>query len=306
MKRCDRCLGRVRPGERFCDACVASNLRSQELRKKRAAQDPWGAIRNGEGKGINKTTLPLGAVVIRKHNGHESRFIKIRMDGESGRRWMPYAKWWWEKNRGPLPPGHLVLHKDGDPLNDDPKNLVAGSPGLKLVFAHQRDPAWSRAQHERAAAGCAEWNRQNGRANRDRNFIKNYWYPVVDNLGVILNVPFRKQKRLLACFGVDVSRYPANGRGKKAGSAMQRVLRSSPVRPVPARELGLRRFATYCLIEPVSKSCRGPMSMSAAQLIAQLERMGIWEISVKQARRDLKDRNSYAPRSENKLSIIRA
>ncbi len=297
MKRCDRCLGRVQGPGKICDACVASNLRILEARKKRPP-DPFGAIRNGEGKGIHKVTLPLGTVVIRRHNGHENRFVKIRMDGVSGRRWMPYAKWWWEKNRGPVPKGQLVIHKDGDTLNDDPGNLVLGGPGMKLALTHRRDPKWSRDQHQRAAAGCAEWNRKNGRQNRANNFLKNYWYPVVDNLGVLLNVPFRKRKRLLACFGGDVSRYPKNGHGKNPGSVVQRVLRSCPVRPVRSSELTLRRYATYALVDPVLGECRGPMSMSAAQLIAQLDRMGIWAPAEKYGRKDLKERNSYDKRSK--------
>lgn len=293
---CGRCLARGRLVGNLCGDCYKSEVRRAREKEKRDRKDPFGAIRNGEGKGIVKKTLPLLTIVIRRHNGHESRFIKTRMGGEAGRRWTPFARWWWEKNKGPVPPGHLVLHKDGDLLNDDPKNLLTGTSGMKLVLAHERDPQWSRAQHGRAAAGCAERNRKVGRVNRAANFLKNYWYPVVDDLGVILNVPFRKQKRMLACFGIDVSRYPANGHGKHRDSVVQRALRSCRIKPVRSRDLALRSYSTYCLIDPVSKDCRGPLSMSVGQLVSTLGRMDLWAIAEKQAKRDLKERNSYAPK----------
>lgn len=101
--------------------------------------DRYGAIRNGEGKGIPKVTLPLGTIVIRKANkgGGKVRMIKIRMDGPTGLRWINYARWWWEENRGLVPPGKLVLHADGRTLNDKPENLVLGGPADKVLLAHR-------------------------------------------------------------------------------------------------------------------------------------------------------------------------
>lgn len=161
---------------------------------------------------------------------------------------------------------------------------------MKLVLAHARNPEWSREQHGRAAAGCGEWNRKNGRINRGKNFLKSYWYPVVDDLGVILNVPFRKCKRLLASFGVDVSGYPRNGLGKHEGSVVQQAIRSCLVKPVKSAELSRRGYSTYCLLDPVSKNCCGPLSMPVEQLIRTLDRLGIWALAQKHGKRDLRDR----------------
>jgi hypothetical protein len=257
---------------------------------KKDSRDPFGAIRNGEGKGISKTTLPLFTVVIWKDGGRESRFIKIRMDGEPGRRWMPFARWWWEKNKGPVPAGHLVLHKDGDLLNDEPGNLMTGTPGMKLKLAHERDPEWSRDQHGRAAAGCAEKNRRRGRSHRFCNFLKKYWYPAVDSIGVILNVPFRRRKRVLACFGVDVSRYPRNGHGKKPGTQVQRALETCRVHPVKGSEFSSHQYSHYCVIDPNTREVRGPMSAAVREIVAHLERTGIWATAEKYGRKDLRER----------------
>lgn len=250
--------------------------------------DPYGAIENGQGKGIPKATLPLGTIVIRRRHGVRCRFVKVKMGGQAGRRWMHYAKWWWENHRGPVPPGKIVVHQDGDTMNDDPKNLMVGTPGLKLVLVHKRDPRWSKEQHRVAALQCARSNGARSRALRASRFLRDRWYPVVDEMSVILNIPFRKRKRLLVGFGVDVSGYPMNGRGKKASSGVQRALLSCPVRPTKTEDLSLRRYSTYCLIDPLSRTFRGPISARLDQVVAQLDRMGIWAPAMLAAKKGLK------------------
>lgn len=207
--------------------------------------DRYGAIRNGEGPGISKVTLPLGTIVIRKANkgGKKVRMIKIRMDGPTGLRFVNYSRWWWEKNRGPIPPGKLVLHKDGRSLNDRPGNLVLGGPADKLKIVHA-DPEWSRAQHERCGRATGEWNRFHGKLNRLGHILKLYWYPILDSAGIIFNVPFRKRKPLLAWFGIDVSAYPMNGSARK----FLEKLDASTIRPVRGLDLESPVLETYLRI----------------------------------------------------------
>lgn len=255
------------------------------------SKDPYGAVREAATRHCRKDKMPLGTVVIRMRNrgGIYCRYVKVKDTGPRGRRWIQYARWWWEKNKGPVPKGKIVIHVDGDSLNDAPKNLALGTPGTKLVLAHKRDPKWSRDQHRRAAAGCGEFNRRNGRNNRAKNLLKEYWYPVVDAMSVILNVPFRRRKRLFACFGACVKDYPANGRGSRRDSYLQRTLNSFSVRPVRGRDLAERRYTTYCVLDPNTKVYRGPMG-NIDQLVRQLERMGIWEAAQKQGKKDLSQR----------------
>lgn len=260
-----------------------------------APVDPYGAVRIAATRHCRKDRMPIGTVVIRRDTDpggrvRASRLVKIKEGGPPGRRWISYARWWWEKNRGPIPARMLVLHKDGDMLNDDPSNFILGTPGMKFIIAHKQDPAWSKDQHLRAAAGCAALNRRRGRLNRLKNFLKHYWYPVVESLSVILNIPFRRRKMLLGGFGVDVSRYPANGRGKNMGSVVQQALRSCSVKPVRGLELVLRRYGTFCLFDPATKKCVGPMSIPVDRLVKQLECMGIWSNAERQAKKDLSDR----------------
>ena len=256
--------------------------------------DPFGAVRNGNNR--IKRSQPIGTITIRKRKQasrtrtHWSRFIKVQLSGGPGDRWKLFARWWWEKNRGPVPSGQVVYHKDGDEMNDAPENLAVGTFGEKFVAAHARDPEMSRRNHEEIGRIRAEMNRQQGRINRTKNFIKGYWYPVVDEMSVILNVPFRRRKRLLGCFGVDVSLYPANGVGKHVGSEVQRALAAADVSAIKSHDLRQPEYRTYCLFDPESRSCRGPMSGSTSQMIAQLDRMGVWKYAEKQAQRDLEER----------------
>ena len=256
--------------------------------------DSFGAVRNGNNR--LKRSQPIGTITIRKRKQgnktrtHWSRFIKVQLDGRPADRWVLFARWWWEKNRGRIPPKHVIYHKDGDEMNDLPNNLAVGTFGEKFVAAHARDPEMSRDNRQVISKKLAEYNRMQGRINRMQNFVKGYWYPVVDEMSVILNVPFRRRKRLLACFGVDVSLYPANGTGTHAGSEVQRALATARVSTVRSQDLAQRKYMSYCLFEPDTRNFRGPMSGSTTQMIAQLDRMGIWKYAEKQAQRDLQER----------------
>lgn len=256
--------------------------------------DPYGAVRMAATKRCRKDPMPLGTVVIRCEiaNGRRryTRYVKVSLKGPEQKRWMQYSRWWWEKNRGPIPKGMLVLRKDGQTLNDSPDNLLLGTPGMKLVLAHKRDERWSKEQHARAAAGTAKDNRRRGQENRFWNFIKGYWYPVVDSVGIVLNIPFRRRKRLIASFGGDVSNYPKSGHGKHPGTAVQEALKTILVRPVKSPDLFSVQCKNYGVIDPYTKEVRGPMSSTFREISTQLERMGIWKIAEKYARKEFRER----------------
>lgn len=81
---------------------------------------------------------PVGTITIRydkptraerrrrgpKKKGKARRWIKFRDHGRPQYRWMPYARWLWQKRYGPVPAGLLVAHIDGDQLNDAIANLT--------------------------------------------------------------------------------------------------------------------------------------------------------------------------------------
>jgi hypothetical protein len=76
--------------------------------------------------------LPFGTKRIWKHKvqGSENkyvrhRYLKIRDDMESPRgNWIPYAVFLWEREHGPVPEGHFVIHANRRTLDDRPENLI--------------------------------------------------------------------------------------------------------------------------------------------------------------------------------------
>lgn len=255
--------------------------------------DPYGAVRTP--RHWQKQSMPVGTVVIREDRDSTgrkrlTRYIKVQASGLPQKRWIQYSRWWWEKNKGPVPKGQLVLHKDGDTLNDAPENLIVGGCGMKLVLAHRRNSTWSKNQHARAAAGISRDNRRRGREHRFWDFLQKYWYPVVDSVSVILNVPFRRRKRVLACFGADISGYPKNGHGNGPETSVQKAIKSCRVQTVRGSEFSSFRYSHYCVIDPETREIRGPMSATVREIVAKLERMGIWGTAERYAKKTIRER----------------
>ncbi|HUU94036.1 MAG TPA: HNH endonuclease signature motif containing protein [Phycisphaerae bacterium] len=80
---------------------------------------------------------PVGTIVIRfdrppkrtrgrknARPGAPRRWIKVREDGPAVRYWEPWARYLWRQRYGPIPPGGLIGHIDGDALNDALDNLA--------------------------------------------------------------------------------------------------------------------------------------------------------------------------------------
>ena len=92
----------------------------------------------------NPRRVPLGTVRIEKHYGkkkhgrgkvYRQRVIKVSHDHRRHISWIPLARYLWEKAHGPVPPGHIVAHEDGNTLNDDPGNLVLRSRAEQARYA---------------------------------------------------------------------------------------------------------------------------------------------------------------------------
>lgn len=72
----------------------------------------------------------------------------------------------WRSLHGPIPDGHHIHHRDGNPLNNDPDNLVCVSPRDHVAehWTPERAAA-QRAQAERVRPLAAAWHRsEEGRA----------------------------------------------------------------------------------------------------------------------------------------------
>lgn len=158
---------------------------------------------------------PIGAVRLAMSGKSRHREIKIRLDGPPGRRWMNLARFWWLRNRGPVPAGMRVGHFDGDTLNDDPSNYTLFSPGDVIASHHLDNPEWSQRQHRRCARATAESNRARAAAERARRWYPDRWYAVDLSARVIFNDPKRKRWMVYAAHGRGISA-TRNGRGYEA------------------------------------------------------------------------------------------
>lgn len=84
---------------------------------------PGSEFRKGH-KPANK--MCIGAVTIRPDKeGHDRAWVKVSEPNG----WRPRAIVVWEAIHGPLPPGHIVHHRDRDSLNDQIDNLAGMTRG---------------------------------------------------------------------------------------------------------------------------------------------------------------------------------
>ena len=100
---------------------------------------------------------PIGTITIRydklfpwqhsrRHNtgkhrkGEPRRWIKIRDDGLPQNRWVPYARFLWEKRHGLVPAGYLIVHRDGNQMNDIIDNLIIVDRRLHLHRTSHSNP----------------------------------------------------------------------------------------------------------------------------------------------------------------------
>lgn len=77
---------------------------------------------------------PVGSVTVRRDKDTPnyyamprvrfSRWIKVKDDGRPQDRYIPYARYLWQREHGPVPAGCFVGHRDNNTMNDNPDNLV--------------------------------------------------------------------------------------------------------------------------------------------------------------------------------------
>ncbi len=108
------------------------DTRNKNMRPFAKGNKPWITGRHIR---TRDNALPIGTVRVWRHklrqctrNGGPRylyrRFIKVSNDPVDRRHnWTPYCQYLWEKEHGPVPEGHFVIHKDGKTMNDKSENL---------------------------------------------------------------------------------------------------------------------------------------------------------------------------------------
>lgn len=151
--------------------------------------------------------MQVGAIVIRRSrypNGKPVKFIKVKMGGPLSRQWMAYARWWWLQNRGPIPEGYCVAHKNGDLMDDSPDNLFLATGDDRNFLAQQR---MSEAERERMFRRC---HAASVKANKERALARialaplpSAWH-LADHSARTLTGPYDRRGHAYAALGLSV------------------------------------------------------------------------------------------------------
>ena len=124
-------------------------------------------------------------------------FIKLTHRGAPHKRWVPYARFLWEKQNGPVPEGFRVFMRienlDRPPTIDQLFIDRADSRSLKKT---------DRQYLKRRARSRAKANRLRHRI--DRGVLRaDYWYLVVEAARAIVWAPSRRRRALIANWPVS-------------------------------------------------------------------------------------------------------
>lgn len=150
-------------------------------------------------------SAPVGSVRIGKSGRSNHREIKVRLDGPVSQRWMHLARYWWTRNKGPVPDGKRVGHIDGDCMNDEPSNYALFTYGDTFAVWEDTAAAGSiRAARRRMSQGTVRSNILRAEIRRATGFCPTLWYAVNFERRLIFNTPFRKRWMVYAAHGVQL------------------------------------------------------------------------------------------------------
>lgn len=144
---------------------------------------------------------PIGTVVVKTRFiqcvPRQQRFVKVSHHGPRRRRWVPFARYWWERNVARIPDGYQVFHRDGNSLNDSPENLILSrKQPFAALFARNAEAARNRELKQRAAVRRSNRKRWiEGTATRNAFLQPESWYAVLHGLGLIFWKPFATRTR---------------------------------------------------------------------------------------------------------------
>lgn len=168
----------------------------------------------------SKAALPVGTIRLRKHSaGHWVRLVKVRMGGQKSGRWIAVARSWWLQHRGPIPHGHRVVHRDGNPLNDAPGNYILATADDVLMLSRQWDASVDARNRDNQRRATSAHNRERGRILRTQRIWTQRWYPVDVANGRVENVCFRSRVQVMRYLG-----YSDLGPMKNGGGWLRHVL----------------------------------------------------------------------------------
>jgi rubrerythrin len=86
----------------------------------------------------------LGTITIHEDKTGQFRMIAVAGPTPVRHRWIPYARYLWEKENGPVPAGLFVIHEDGDRLNDNSSNFKLVDCNGNMMMMKKNRPGWKK------------------------------------------------------------------------------------------------------------------------------------------------------------------
>lgn len=143
----------------------------------RATQFRPGAMRGNAARryrGIGSVVVRVGKPLsnqARARRRPSSRWIKIRDDGRTQDRYIPFARYLWEREHGPVPAGMFVVHRDNDTMNDSIENLILVDRREHMRRLYER-PAVIAKCRRRAGLATVRRHAENRQAKKWRKAAK--------------------------------------------------------------------------------------------------------------------------------------
>jgi hypothetical protein len=111
---------------------------------------------------------PKGTITIRtEKNSNQVRLIKVSGKSEGGHKWVPYARYLWEQEKGPIPPGMIIAHENGNSLDDRIENFVMVDRKGNIDLMRKNNPGARNKAIKKQKQTCR-------RKRRERERQKNY------------------------------------------------------------------------------------------------------------------------------------
>lgn len=162
-------------------------------------------------KDWDRSSAPIGTIRVRQTGKQRTRFIKVTNDGPKQDRWMAWARWWWLRNKGPVPDGKRVVYLDGNTMNNRPDNIGLATPGDVIFIAGERDPKMVDKNRKACRKGTIASNQLRGRIRRSLEWLPTRWYAVLPGRGIV-NRPTKSRSGLIRQFGGQISPGPVSAR----------------------------------------------------------------------------------------------
>jgi len=123
---------------------------------------PSTEFKNGHLPANHKTK---GSVIIRTdtRTGNKYRFIKVKGLKDGQHKWIPYAHYIWQQEKGEIPAGGIIAHENGDTLDDRIENLILTNRAGNIALMKRNNP-----NHRKKAIRNYKRTRRRKRIERER------------------------------------------------------------------------------------------------------------------------------------------